>query len=240
MTPSLLSLISSFVSSENAADRIGAMLATARAGGERRQGGIEVGARKSQVIYGGPEPTTIIRAIAELGVGIADACIAQHLEHPPGEWRSAVDVVPRLKDHHEALRDAIRSVGFLLRADPAVRIHHVVDEELLTVAGHAGRIMLEVGVRHALVAPLTADGEQVGTIAFFFVSPITPEASVVLELVECAGQALAYGRSIDRLSNALRCRTDLLAATCHDLATPISAIRLGVATVSRMIRSNDL
>jgi signal transduction histidine kinase len=187
------------------------------------------------------DPAAILRSVAEIGAEAADLCVVQHIDHAGRLLGTAVDLARTAPDGCRALRDELLASRCVLAADRLDGVTMVNGDDLETLAGDAGDSLQALGMQQGMVAPLVAGEERVGVVGLFARSPeAMPDRSALLQLLDDAAHALANAREVERLTRALDSRTDLLATTCHDLATPLGAIRVGLELLGRQMHLRDL
>jgi predicted ATPase/signal transduction histidine kinase/tRNA A-37 threonylcarbamoyl transferase component Bud32 len=134
---------------------------------------------------------------------------------------------------HPASR-ALRAGEPLLFSDvtPEIVRAHCEDDE------HA-RLIRELGTRSAIIVPLLARGQALGTLSFISGTPgrYTPEdLALAKELAHRAEIALDNARLYREAQQAVRLRDEFLSTASHELRTPIQSLQLVVQSMERGAR----
>ena len=188
---------------------------------------------------------TTLRSVARLAVpALADACVVDIREDDGTLRRLAVaheapqadEIARELLRRYPPDPNGPHPLARVLRTGQA-ELHAEVTEALLEAVAHDPRhreIIRQLGIRSALVAPLTARGHILGAISLVSTTPSRrfgpADLALAEDLARRAGLAVDNARLYREAQEATRARDRLLANLSHELRNPLNAI-LGWAQI---------
>lgn len=118
-----------------------------------------------------------------------------------------------------------------------------ISDELLAQLAHDPdhlRVTRELGLRSALIVPLSARGHTLGTLSLIWAESdrrySDAEVRLMEELGRRAGTAIDHARLFDEAQRAVRMRDEFLSIASHELKTPLTSLRLHVSGIQRHAR----
>jgi signal transduction histidine kinase len=179
--------------------------------------------------------------VAQLSVPtIADCCI---MELTPGKTIERV-VVTHVDPTKAELTAELcrrypptRAPDHVLSPAAAVLYDSIPDAVLRAMAHDDAHLELlrGLGMRSAIVVPMLARGETMGTITFGIASPERTygehDLGLAQSLADRAAFAVDNARLYQELQHAVRARDELIAIVSHDLRNPLSTITAGASVM---------
>ena len=199
--------------------------------------------RASEVLAGTLDPAATLQQVAEVAAGtLADCCIVHVAE---GGAVRAAGVAHADPTRLELLRGTLRRfpvdpvgpgpvTAALRTGEPQLlsEVPRALLEEAAAEPEHL-EMLLALGIRSAMVAPLRAGGRTLGALTFARTGGAPYDAAdlaVAADLARRAALALENARAYEQARQATRAREEVLAVVSHDLRNPLHAVLLA-ATV---------
>lgn len=192
---------------------------------------------------------TTLASIARLAVpGIADWCAVEVNEgRAPGAASLTVaHVDPAKVERAREWRrrwpprpDAPRGVPSVMRTGRSELYPEVTDEMIVQAAVDEEhlRAIRELGMRSAMIVPLSARGRTLGAVTFVSAESgrryDTADLLMAEELGRRAGLAVDNARLYHEAQRAIRARDEVLAVVSHDLKNPLEAVTLSASLLLR-------
>lgn len=197
-----------------------------------------------------------LASVARLAVAQLSDWAAVDLLEPDGSMRRlAVACADRvteerareLQSRYPPRLDAGFGPGQVIDTGRPILIQDITEQMLIDVAVDAEnlRLLREIGLCSAMIAPLRARGRVLGAITFISVESHRRythiDLTLATELANCAALAVDNARLYQEAREAVLARDRVLATVSHDLRTPLTTIR-GMAQVllRRVDRSSAL
>ncbi|MDC0718881.1 AAA family ATPase [Nannocystis bainbridge] len=188
----------------------------------------------------------VLHRLADMCVrSFADWCVIDVVEDgairrltwPPADPAQAA-LLAELRSRYPPGMHSPHPSAHAIRTGEALRLER--SEETLTRycvdAGHA-RILRELGVESAIVAPLTVGSRIVGAITLASARPgfryAPADLELLIELARRAAIAIDNARLYRQTQAALRLRDEFLSVASHELRTPMTSLTLALQTLAR-------
>jgi PAS domain S-box-containing protein len=192
---------------------------------------------------------TTLDQISRLAIpGIADWFVVDLLRE--GELASVVvahsdlakvKLAKELRRQFPPRRDGERGVAKVLREGRPELIEDISDQLLVGTAmsDEHLRMMRELGMRSAMIVPLSVGGRIIGTASFISTKSgrhfQNSDLEVAQGLADRAALAIENARLFREAETAIRLREEVLAIVSHDMRNPLSSINMAAA----MLFKND-
>ncbi|MBV8714473.1 MAG: GAF domain-containing protein [Chloroflexi bacterium] len=195
--------------------------------------------------------TTLSAAAHQAVPFLADICVVElvgvdgHLEpvavahlEPAKEGRlRELAVDSGIESPANAVRALRRRHSILVNDVSEANLRRVAEEEGIPFDTRTAAGIREVGPQAAISSPLMARTDVLGVLSLLRLPSRPPFAASEMPLIEqlarqCA-QAVDNARLYQQATEAARVREELLAATSHELRTPVSEIKGFVSTLRR-------
>lgn len=114
----------------------------------------------------------------------------------------------------------------------------ITDEQICmsSVNERHAALLRELGTRSAIIVPLVARDERLGTLTLVAASPnrfTSPDVDVAAELGRRAALAVDNARLLRETEHALHVREEFLSVASHELRTPLTPLRLVAECLTR-------
>jgi signal transduction histidine kinase len=152
-----------------------------------------------------------------------------------------VDLAKELRRRYPPERGSLSGVGRVVETGQPLLVADVTDDMLVQSARDAEhlRILREVGMRSAILLPLTIRDQTVGVLGLFQAESRRRYAADDLtfgdELAHKAAAAIENARLYDQARRAIGVRDQFLSIASHELRTPLTSLILQLSSVSRLV-----
>ncbi|WP_434427068.1 AAA family ATPase [Nannocystis pusilla] len=186
----------------------------------------------------------VLHRLADLCVGsFADWCAIDIVEGQEIRRRTSASassaeagVLEEMRARYPPRLDSPHPSSTAIRAGAPLLVE-MTDENLARYCVDAGhvRLLRELGVRTAIVAPLPAGSRIIGAITLGSRRPefryTTADLELLVELSRRAAMAIDNARLYRQTQAALRLRDEFLSVASHELRTPMTSLTLALQTI---------
>ena len=233
-------------------DKSGSEERQARAHAEAAQRRIAFLYQATSTLFAGPlDISSRLNTLTQLVVpDVADWCVVDRLVDDQtyeraarAHWRpdAVADDPPTARFSVD--RKAPLGVSNVLATGQSELVTHVSPTLTEALAASPDPLLAQLGAKSYIIVPLQSQDMRFGTVTFAFAESDrrydADDLAMLEDLARRAALALENARLYQAAQQAVRVREDLLAIVSHDLRSPLSAVSMAAALLTRQAAAPD-